>query len=263
MAVSKFFGFIGGYWRANWAAAMEYRASFLMQFFGMFLNDGIWVLFWSLYFTRFPMVKGWTLQDLIMLWSIVTASFGLAFGVFYNAARLPELVVQGQLDYYLALPKPVLLHLLVSQFRFLNLGDALFGPLLLLFFAKLTLVKLLLYILVVLCGTFIFLGFAVTVGSLVFFLGQAEGLAGNLVGVLVHFATYPTGIFSKGVRVLLFTLIPAGLVATLPVQILRDFNWGDLGLLVVGAVGFASLGALLFTLGLRRYESGNLMMMRQ
>lgn len=263
MVASKFFGFIGGYWKANWAAAMEYRASFLMQFFGMFLNDGIWVLFWSLYFTRFPVVKGWTLEDLILLWSIVTASFGLAYGLFYNSSRLPELVVQGQLDYYLALPKPVLLHVLVSQFRFLNLGDALFGPILLLFFAKLTLTKLLLYILVVLLGTGIFLGFAVTVGSLVFFLGQAEGLAGNLITVLVHFATYPTGIFSKGVRILLFTLIPAGFVATLPVEILRAFNWPSLGLLAAGSVGFMALGALLFKLGLRRYESGNLMMMRQ
>lgn len=263
MAASKFFGFIGGYWKANWAAAMEYRASFLMQFFGMFLNDGIWVLFWSLYFTRFPVVNGWTLQDLLIVWSVVTAAFGLAFGLFFNAIRVPELVVQGQLDYYLALPKPVLLHLLVSQFRFLNLGDALFGPMLALFFAKLSLAQLLLYLLVVLCATGVFLGFAVLVGSLVFFLGQAEGLAGNLITVLVHFATYPTGIFSQGVRVLLFTLIPAGLVASLPVQILRDFSWGNLGLLALGSATFVLLGALLFKVGLRRYESGNLMMMRQ
>lgn len=263
MAASKFFGFIGGYWKANWAAAMEYRASFLMQFFGMFLNDGIWVLFWSLYFTRFPVVKGWTLEDLILLWSIVTASFGLAYGLFYNGSRVPELVVQGQLDYYLALPKPVLLHLVVSQFRFFALGDAIFGPVLLLLFVKLTLVKVFIYILVVLLGAGIFLGFGITVGSLVFFLGQAEGLAGNLITVLVHFATYPTGIFSKGVRVLLFTLIPAGFVATLPVEIMREFNWSSLGLLALGSVGFMALGALLFKLGLRRYESGNLMMMRQ
>jgi ABC-2 type transport system permease protein len=261
--IRDYLRFIGGYWQANWAAAMEYRASFLMQFFGMFLNDGIWVLFWSLYFTRFPVVKGWTLQDLILLWAVVTAAFGLAFGLMYNAARIPELVVQGQLDYYLALPKPVLLHLLVSQFRFLNLGDALFGPLLLLCFAKLTLAKLLLYVLVVLCATAVFLGFAVTVGSLVFFLGQAEGLAGNLLMVLVHFATYPTGIFSRAVKVLLFTLIPAGFVATLPVEIVREFNWSQLGLLAGGAAFFAILGATLFGLGLRRYESGSLMMMRQ
>lgn len=261
--VANYLRFVGGYWKANWAAAMEYRASFLMQLFGMFLNDGIWLLFWTIYFTRFPSVKGWTLADLILLWSVVTLSFGLAFGLMFNSMRIPQLVVQGQLDYYLALPKPVLLHLLVSQFRFLFLGDALFGPFLLLFFVPLTVGKFLLYLLVVLCAAGVFIGFAVTVGSLVFFLGQAEGLSGNLLNMTVHFATYPTGIFSRTVKVLLFTLIPAGFVATLPVELLRSFSWGNLGILAAGSAGFLGLGALLFKLGLRRYESGNLIMMRQ
>lgn len=263
MVVRNYLRFVGGYWKANWAAAMEYRASFLMQLFGMFLNDAIWVLFWALYFTRFPMVKGWTLKDLMTLWSVVTMAFGLAFGLMANAARIPQLVVQGQLDYYLALPKPVLLHLLVSQFRFLNLGDALFGPFLLIAFVHPSLGQLLLYLLVVLLATVTFLGFAVAAGSLVFLLGQAEGLAGNMLMIVTHFATYPTGIFTGAVRVLLFTLIPAGFIATLPVEIMRAFSWSQLGLLTLGAATFLGLGALLFKFGLRRYESGNLMMMRQ
>jgi ABC-2 type transport system permease protein len=263
MVVKHYLRFVGGYWRANWAAAMEYRASFLMQLCGMFLNDAIWVLFWALYFTRFPMVKGWTLKDLMTLWSVMTMAFGLAFGLMANAARIPQLVVQGQLDYYLALPKPVLLHLLVSQFRFLNLGDALFGPVLMIAFVHPSPAKFLLYLLVVLLATVTFLGFAVAAGSLVFVLGQAEGLAGNLLMIVTHFATYPTGIFSGAVRVLLFTLIPAGFIATLPVEIMRAFSWGQLALLALGASGFLAVGALLFKLGLRRYESGNLLMMRQ
>jgi ABC-2 type transport system permease protein len=263
MVGKKFIAFVGAYWKANWAAALEYRASFLMQFFGMFINDGIWVVFWTLYFTRFPVLKGWTLQDLITLWAVVTTAYGIAFGLMANAARIPQLVVNGQLDYYLSLPKGVLTHLLVSQFRVLNLGDALFGPTVLLLFVDLTPVKLLLYLCVVLCATLVFLGFAIATGSLVFFLGQAEGLAGNLMMSLVHFSTYPSSIFDRTVRVLFFTLIPAGFVATLPVEVMHSFSWLQLGYLVAGSLALFGLGVGLFHLGLRRYESGNLIMMRQ
>jgi hypothetical protein len=64
------------------------------------------------------------------------------------------------------------------------------------------------------------------------------------------------------VRVLTFVLVPAGLIAHLPVQLMRQFN--PLAYLAAwaGAAAFSLLATGVSRLGLRRYESGNLLTMR-
>lgn len=262
MAVKQNLAFIGAYIKMNLAAALEYRASLVSQVMGMFINDILWVLFWVLYFTKFPVLRGWTLEDVLVLWAVVATSFGLVMGLSYNAIRIPQLVVQGQLDYYLALPKNVLLHLLVSQIRLVNLGDLLFGPMLLVVMVKLTWSKVLIFAIASLLGAMVLLGFFIMAGSLAFYLGNADAISAQLVNAVLHFATYPTSIFSGGVKFVLFTLIPAGFVSTLPVELVRAFSWLKFLQLLGGAVAFLGLAVWVFHRGLRRYESGNLMAMR-
>ena len=43
---------------------MEYRASFISQVVGMLINDGIYFVFWLLFFDRFKVVRGWTITSL-------------------------------------------------------------------------------------------------------------------------------------------------------------------------------------------------------
>ncbi|MDB4894718.1 MAG: hypothetical protein JWN15_980 [Firmicutes bacterium] len=258
----KFFRFVAAYFRVNMAAALEYRASLVSQVVGMLLNDVLWVVFWVLYFTRFPVLRGWTLEDVLVLWASVALSVGLVGAFAPNSLRLPRLVAQGQLDYYLALPKDVLLHLLVSQIRLDALGDVIFGPVLLVVMVKLTWIKVAVYLATALLAAIVLLGFFVLVGSLAFFVGNAEGISAQFGMAIVHFATYPTTIFDGGVKFVLFTLIPAGFVSTLPVELVREFHWVGFGELLGAAVLFLGLAVWVFRAGLRRYESGNLMLMR-
>lgn len=64
-------------------------------------------------------------------------------------------------------------------------------------------------------------------------------------------------------KAILFTVLPAGFIAYLPVELLRQFRWPLLG----AVVGFAALivfvSRAVFYAGLRRYESGNLLAGRQ
>lgn len=254
--------FIALYLRNNVYASLEYKFSFLSQIFGMFINDSLWVIFWVLYFKKFPVVNGWGLNDLLMMWSTITFSFGLAFGLFYNIARIPEMVVTGQLDYYLSHPKNVLLHISVSQIRPVNLGDCLFGPMLMIFFVHPSFDQFLIFLLSAILAAVVYFSFYVIVGSFVFFIGSSEGVFSNLTMALVHFSTYPTKIFDGWTRILLFTAIPAAFISELPVELIRDFTWINFGKLTFGAAAFFCLALLLFNLGLKRYESGNLISMR-
>lgn len=85
----EFWRFVGAYIRTNWNAAIEYRVSLVSQILGMFINDALWVIFWVLYFTKFPVLNGWELQDVLVLWATVTTSFGLVGGVALELAAHP------------------------------------------------------------------------------------------------------------------------------------------------------------------------------
>jgi ABC-2 type transport system permease protein len=108
----------------------------------------------------------------------------------------------------------------------------------------------------------IFTAFFVTLGALAFFLGNTEGLMQQMSGALVSFSTYPMDIFNGAVRVLLFTIIPAGFISFIPLQLLRQFTWAFMGALTGFTIVFVALAMGLFELGLRRYESGNLLGMQ-
>ncbi len=108
----------------------------------------------------------------------------------------------------------------------------------------------------------IFVGFSVLAGSLAFFIGNSEGIAGQMANALIHFSTYPSAIFHGGIKVVLFTVVPAGFINSIPVRVIRDFDPLFFAALVVAAVGFVWAGNRVFTLGLRRYESGNLVQAR-
>jgi ABC-2 type transport system permease protein len=64
------------------------------------------------------------------------------------------------------------------------------------------------------------------------------------------------------VRVLLYTLIPAAFVGSVPARLLSDFHWEQMAMLVAFTAGLALAARGVFYWGLRRYESGNLVTVR-
>jgi ABC-2 type transport system permease protein len=254
--------FVWTYFQANLQGALEYRIGFISQMLAMLINDAMWLLFWTAYFSKFPLVAGWGRTDIIMLWAVVAAGFGLATTLCGNLFRVAGMIVRGELDAYLTLPKPVLPHVLISRMSLTAPGDVLFGFLGFGFLVHPHPMQWTLFTLFTVTTALIFVGFALLTQSLSFWLGNAEGFSGQLINAMISFSTYPTAIFRGTVKVLLFTVLPAGFVSYVPVQLLRDFSWPLFAGLMAFAGGILAAGWLVFTLGLRRYESGSLLQMR-
>jgi ABC-2 type transport system permease protein len=250
------------YIRLNLAAQLEYRGAFISQVIAMFINDGIWVVFWVVFFNRFPVLGGWTQKDVISVWAITASGFGLGFAMFGNSLSLASLIAQGQLDAWLLYPRPVLPHLLVGRMVSSAWGDMLFGYATYILFVQPSLPQLFMFVCLSLAVAMLFVGFGVLLGSLAFFLGNATAIAEQGVNALITFSTYPAVIFDGGIKLVLFTLIPAAFVSYLPIEALRQLSPALALLSVLGAAVILGLGVLVFYRGLKRYESGNLMEMR-
>jgi ABC-2 type transport system permease protein len=255
--------FVRSYVVANLQGALEYRVSFVSQVAAMLINDIVWLIFWLAYFSSFPLVAGWGRTEIITLWAIVAAGGGVGATLCGGAYRLAGMIVRGELDFYLALPKPALPHMLVSRMSLTAPGDVLFGMLVYWLLVRPTAVQIALFALFTLTGALIYVAFGVITQSLAFWLGNAEGLAQQLSNALLNFSTYPTAIFHGIVKALLFTIIPAGFIAYIPVQLLRSFSWPMFGGLLLFTGGFLLAAVGVFQAGLRRYESGNLVLLRE
>jgi ABC-2 type transport system permease protein len=254
--------FVWACFTMNLASAMEYRISFLGQVVGMMLNNGIYFLFWVIFFRRFEQVRGWTLDDMLLLFAIITTSFGLAFSLCGNAPRLARMIAQGQLDYYLALPRPVLLHVLVTRSSISALGDASYGVVTFLFSGRFALAEVGGYIVGSAAAAIVLVSFTVLFNSLAFWMGSATQLADQALNALLMFAQYPASIFQGVAKFIVLTLVPAALVGGLPVQLVNSFEPTTLAVLLAGAAGLSIAAGLLFRAGLRRYESGSALNVR-
>jgi len=250
------------YTRLNLRAQLEYRAAFVSQVAAMFLNDAVWVVFWVLFFTRFPVLRGWTVEDVITVWALAAAGFGLANAIWGNAMPLPGLIAQGQLDVWMLYPREVLSHLLLGRMSVTSWGDALFGYVVYIAFVRPDAAHLALFVALTLSVALLFIGFSVLSGSLSFFLGHGGDLADQWRNAMIAFSTYPAVLFDGAVKVLLYTLIPAGFVTYVPIVALQRLSLADAALALAGSVAVLAAGVAVFYLGLRRYESGNLTEMR-
>jgi ABC-2 type transport system permease protein len=254
--------FIGSYAVANTQAMMEYRAAFVVQVITMAANDSLWLFFWWTYFHQFPLTNGWQITDIVILWAVAACGFGLSVAVFGNTRQLASLIMHGGLDAYLSMPRYALLHVCVAATDPVAWGDILFAVGAYLLLVRPDAIHIVMYVGLVLMVSLIFTAFMVILCSLAFFLGNTEGLVQQMSGALISFSTYPMDIFHGAVRLLLFTVVPAGFISFVPLQLLHHFTWPLFGMMVGATVLIVAIAVGLFELGLRRYESGNLLGMQ-
>jgi len=256
-------GLAAVYTRLNLNAQFEYRGGFAAQVVAMFVNNCVWVVFWGLFFTRFPVLRGWDVRDVITIWALAAAGFGLAHAIYGNALQVANLIAQGQLDVWMLYPRALLPHLLLGRMSATAWGDALFGYVVYVALVRPDLVHLALFVALSLAAAALFVGFSVLSGSLGFFLGNSATLTEQWRMAMITLSTYPATLFGGTVKLLLYTLVPAAFVTYLPIVALRELSLAHATLAATGSLGFLLLSAGVFYLGLRRYESGNLLAMRE
>jgi ABC-2 type transport system permease protein len=248
---------LGHYLRFNLAAGMEYRASFITQVLGMVLNNASFIVFWIILFGQLGDIRGYGFREVMFLWALSAVGYGLA-GVFLgNAGNLSRTIMLGELDVYLLQPKPVLPSLLASRMSISAWGDILYGIVLYAVTQPIAAGSIALFLLFSVLFCLVLTSLRVLYHSLTFFLGNAEEFAGTASELVISFALYPGSIFEGPSTVVLHSLVPAALVAWIPIELFQSFSWTRLGVLIAADALVIGAALLVFRFGLRRYESGN------
>lgn len=242
---------------SNLRAGLRPPGLALLSALFMLGNNLIFFAIWAIYFHSFSNLKGWVLEDLALLIGVCAWAFGLTVVLMGGVRDLAQAVADGRLDVHLGRPRHPLPSLLMSRSLPSGLGDMASSFLFWLPLGGRGLEDLPLLILVSTAAGIVLAATATVIQCLAFWVPGAVNLCEDLFNSFLMVAFYPQHPFSFPVRVLLLTLIPAGFIAALPVEALRDSDPLKVLALLAAAVIYAGIAAAIFQRGLKRYASGN------
>jgi ABC-2 type transport system permease protein len=238
-------------------ASISKRGAFLIESVLMVANNGIFLSIWWIFFRQFNDIAGWKIQDMVALMAIGTGSYGLMQICFGGIKNLSMIILNGDLDPFMTQPKNLLLHIAGSRSYAKGWGHLMTALIFVILGELNTPLNISLIIVGILCGCLVFTSINIIAHSLPFWMGSVEALSKKYCDALFLFALYPTNIYSGVLQIVMFTLIPAGVIGYLPVELIRNFSWLRLALLISSSLTFFGIAFIVFYSGLKRYESGN------
>lgn len=238
-------------------ASISIRGAFIFESILMILNHLIFFSIWWIFFQQFDDIAGWKIEEITTLMAVGIGAYGLMQISCGGIKQLSSVIINGDLDPFMTQPKNLLVHFIASKSLAKGWGN-LMSASVLVFLGKLTSPSSLLIVaLGIVCGCLVFTSAGIIMHSLSFWLGHIESLSHRYCESLFLFALYPTNIYSDFMQIVMFTLVPAGVIGYLPVELIRNFSWFKIFLTLGTTLIFCLLSFLIFYLGLKRYESGN------
>lgn len=245
-------------------SAMEYKVSFIVQSIFMFINNGFWLIFWLVIFNaNSGDINGVKFDTILYLWSIPVISFGIAYFFFGGSDNINNYIISGQMDSYMLQPKNPLLNILTSKCRFSAFGDLMYGIVLGLIVVKFNILQFLLLLVLGIFGSIFYISTNIILRSLSVWLGDTELIAQKYIySVLTTFSIYPEQLFSGILKVILYTIVPVGYMAYMPINIVAKFDIvSTIYVFIAGAV-YMITAIIVFNKAMKNYESGNTISMR-
>jgi ABC-2 type transport system permease protein len=235
-----------------------------MQAGFMILNNTIWVIVFMLFFAQFKTIGGMNFETWIPFYVFTVMLFGIVHVFFNGYWELAQRIIEGRLDNDILTPKSPLLKILTKSMSFSAIGDLCTGPIFLAIFTPHLLLDggfIARFILMALIATLAWLGAMIFYNSLSFWIGSSERVTEGASNAILWSAFYPSNVFEgTPMKWILLTIFPAYFVIYYPQAFsVSSWDFGLLSLSLAGAVGFLGLGVFTFYRGLRRYESGNMM----
>lgn len=237
------------------------KATFISNILFMILNNASFIVQWIILFSIKDNIAGYDIKQVLLLWGLASGTYGISHFFFKKAYSLYDTINNGKLDAFLVQPKNVLLSAITTDVETSAIGDILYAYIIL-FIYGCSLPRFLLFTLFIITGGIMLTAITVILSSLSFWLNRSDIITETVISMITHFATYPDGIFKGITKIILYTIIPVGIMNYIPIHILKEFDAKLLLLVIAVTIGLTALAFLIFNKGLKRYSSSNLMSAR-
>lgn len=233
------------------------RLGTLLQVVFMLLNNVVFFLFWVILYSNVEQIGGFAIEDVAFIFATAASGYGLAVVLFGGTRHLSSAVSSGRLDVYLTQPRDVQLQAITASTEVSGWGDILSALLLLGVYFPLDPFAWLIWLVGTVTGAVLYVSILGTIQCLIFWIPRCERLTEQLHEFMLGFALYPNTIFSTPVRVITFTLLPAGFIGYFPALARRDVAFEFVVAAFLASMLYVWMSRKVFIAGLRRYESGS------
>jgi ABC-2 type transport system permease protein len=247
---------------AHLRSLLEYEADFWIMMVGAALMQVVNVAFLSAIFAKVPTLHGWSFWAVVAMFAMVAIAEGVGSLFFEGMWHLGWQINQGELDYMLVRPYPVVLQVSSSQIGINGLSNIVTGGLMLgaalsHMDVEWSVGRVLLG--VVVCGSAVVIKVSINLASnaLSFWLSSPSPLFAMAVHQVGDLARFPLSVYPWALKAVLGFALPFAFVSFFPVSYLMGGGTSAwVGLLTpLVAVYCLSFAWLVFSRGLRRYES--------
>lgn len=218
------------YWqfqRLAMRGRMQYKTDFLIGIFSVIFLNAVNLTLLGTLATRFKSIGGWSLWELVFLYSIWMLGHSVYSLLFWHFRRLDEFIVMGQLDRFMIRPAGVLLQYLAQGVQYVGVGDVAVGiGGIALAYANLGLHwgagRWLLLLLFVLAGAAVETGLMWLLGCIAFWAVRAQAafqIASTFNNLVQQ---YPIEVFGNWFRVTVTGLLPFAFMNYYPSLVLLD-----------------------------------------
>jgi ABC-2 type transport system permease protein len=248
--------------KKNIQNSAELKTSFLMNVFGMAINNTAFIIIWVFFVKTVGVINGWTARDIIGLLGFGTICFGVVLSVGDGLRRLPDLVSSGSFDRFLLSPKNLLIRIATSSFGSSAVGDTIFGIVCLIFYGILihaTLLQVLLIIFLIIITTIIFLSLVIIIYSTSFLFVDSDQVTTGIFNFFLTPSLFNGGAFHGLMKFIFIFIVPSLLIGAIPVEIVRDISIGKLLLICILTLFWFFLSIKIFNKCVKKYESSNFM----
>lgn len=247
------------YWmliKLNAKLDITYSVNFWISFLTDFTIYMIQILTFSALFINVDTINGWTIYHMILFLGTFTIIDSLCMMTyFFGLIYIPADIRSGDLDKYIIKPINTLFYMATRDFKFSNILNVIIGIAIVCYAAahlvvKITLFKIIGYILLVLIMYMLMFGIMLLIRTAAFWFINVDALM-ELEDQLMNFAFKVPGVVFKGFyKILFFTILPYGLIATVPTQFFTD------NLSVGSVIGACSITVIFFLLSIKAWNCG-------
>ena len=240
----------------------ELRGSFLINVFGMAINNTAFIFLWVYFIKSVGVVGGWTAADIIGLQAFVAIGYGFVFSVAMGLRKIPEYVSSGSFDRYLLSPKNLLVRIATASFNASAVGDIIFGLVCLViytFLVSLSFSQVLMMIILIIFVMITQLAIAILIGAASFFFTDPQSVAKGFFDFFFSPAMFHGGAFQGVLRFVFIFIIPSLVIGSLPVEAVRTLSLEKFILIGVLSIFWFFIALKFFRFALKKYESSNFM----